>query len=225
MTPLEKISSLYPHERRAMKWLDNICSGLDWVTVESAQGEDKNFIFDYVTFEITLKGESKRIYQICGMVALGENELVAIHEFEVRGTVSQFTEPPVQDLWCSLCIGPKREATPLPLGDRLSSMILALRNDIVLAKSIPMLELFLAHGSEDHQWISGYFSTGISLDDDEHGYYTQIPIEIRNLSHHFTCIEDELQGSVYSSEERQNIIDDEMRAISQEIRERKQVQE
>lgn len=223
MTPLKKISSLYPQERRAMEWLDNICSGLDWVAVESAQGENKSYNFEHVTFEITLKGESKRMYQICGMVALGENELVEIHAFEVRGTVSQFTEPQAQDLWCSLCIGTQRGEGDLPLGDRLSSMILALRNDRKLAKSIPLLEMFLAHDSEEHQWISGYFSTGISLDDDEHEVYAQIPVEIRNLSHHFACIEDELQGSAYSLEERQNLIDDEMRAISQEIRERKQV--
>ena len=225
MTPLEKISSHYPHERRAMQWLDHICSGHDWVTVESTHGENKGYNFEYVEFEITLRGESKRKYMICGMVAQGENELVEIHQFEVRGAVSQDTEPTVQDPWCSLCISPQTGVTNLPLGDRLSSMILSLHNDDELAKSIPLLELFLAHGSEEHQWILGYYSTGISLNDDEHECYQQIPIEIRNLSHHFACIEDELQGSVYSAEERQSFLDEEMRAISREIQERKQVEE
>ena len=225
MTPLEKISSNYPHERRAMQWLDQICSDLDWVAVESTYGEHKGYDFEHVTFEITLKAESKRMYHICGMVALGKNELVSLQQIEVKGTVPQLNEPAVQDPWCSLCISTQRGEGDLPLGDRLGSMILALRNDKVLAKSIPLLELFLAHGSEEHQWILGYFSTGISLDDDEHEVYDQIPIELRNLSHHFACIEDELQGSVYSSEKRQSILDNEMRAISQGIRERKQVEE
>ena len=225
MTPLEKISSDYPHEKKAMQWLDSICSGHDWVAVESTQGETKGYDFEHVTFEITLKAESKRMYHICGMVALGKSELVSLHQIEVKGTVPQPYEPAVQDLWCSLCISTQRGEGDLPLGDRLSSMILALRNDKVLAKSIPLLELFLAHDSEEHQWILGYFSTGISLDDDEHEVFDQIPIELRNLSHHFACIEDELQGSVYSTEERQNILDNEMRSISKEIRGSKQVEE
>ena len=225
MTPLEKISSHYPHEKKAMEWLDSICSGHDWVAVESKQGETKGYDFEHVTFEITLKAESKRMYHICGMVALGKNELVSLHQIEVKGTVPQPYEPAVQDLWCSLCISTQRGEGDLPLGDRLGSMVLALRNDKVLAKSIPLLELFLAHDSEEHQWILGYFSTGISLDDDEHEVFDQIPIELRNLSHHFACIEDELQGSVYSTEERQNILDNEMRSISKEIRASKQVEE
>jgi len=208
-----------------MQWLDHICSGHNWVTVASTHDENKSYNFEHVEFEITLKGESKRRYVICGTVALGENELVGIHQFEVRGAVSQYTEPALQDPWCSLCISPQTMETNLPLGDHLSSMILALRNDNELAKSMPLLELFLAHGSEEHQWILGYYSTGISLNDDEHEFYQQIPIEIRNLSHHFACIEDELQGSVYSAEERQSFLDEEMRAISREIQERKQVEE
>lgn len=208
-----------------MEWLDSICSGHDWVAVESKQGETKGYDFEHVTFEITLKAESKRMYHICGMVALGKNELVSLHQIEVKGTVPQPYEPAVQDLWCSLCISTQRGEGDLPLGDRLGSMVLALRNDKVLAKSIPLLELFLAHDSEEHQWILGYFSTGISLDDDEHEVFDQIPIELRNLSHHFACIEDELQGSVYSTEERQNILDNEMRSISKEIRASKQVEE
>lgn len=208
-----------------MEWLDSICSGHDWVAVESKQGETKGYDFEHVTFEITLKAESKRMYHICGMVALGKNELVSLHQIEVKGTVPQPYEPAVEDLWCSLCISTQRGEGDLPLGDRLGSMVLALRNDKVLAKSIPLLELFLAHDSEEHQWILGYFSTGISLDDDEHEVFDQIPIELRNLSHHFACIEDELQGSVYSTEERQNILDNEMRSISKEIRGSKQVEE
>tara|TARA_B110000211_G_C14036041_1_gene534566 strand:+ start:923 stop:1600 length:678 start_codon:yes stop_codon:yes gene_type:complete len=225
MTPLEKISLHYPHERKAMQWLDSICSGHDWVAVESTLGETKGYDFEHVLFEITLKGESKRMYRISGMVTLGEHGLVEVHPIEVMGSILPSNEPQKHDPWCSLCISTQRGEDDLPLGDRLGSMVLALRNDKALAKSIPLLELFLAHDSEEHQWIFGYFSTGISLDDDENEVYGQIPIELRNLSHHFACIEDDLQGSVYSSEERQSILDDEMRAISQEIRERKQVEE
>jgi hypothetical protein len=224
MTPLEKISSKYTHEKKAMQWLDHICAEHDWVTIKSNNGEEKGFKKEHVRFDILLQGESKRRYLIRGMVGLGEKGLV---EFllKVCGATKPSTEIIEQDPWCSLCISPDINSSHLPLGDRLCSMILALHNDLTLAKSMPLLEMFLAHDYEEHQWILGYFSTGIELNNDDYGYYDRIPSEIRNLSHHFKCIEDELQCSSFSIDERQSLIDEEMRAATKEIRNKKQVEE
>tara|TARA_B110001452_G_C15221150_1_gene423362 strand:+ start:1376 stop:2053 length:678 start_codon:yes stop_codon:yes gene_type:complete len=225
MTPLEKISSYFIHEKKAMEWLDSICSGNDWVTIESKNGGDKSYNCEHVQFEIRLQGESKRRYRIWGMVALGEEGLVKIQPLSVYGAVESSNGILEQDPWCSLCISPDIKSPHLPLGDQLCSMVLALHNDRVLAKSIPLLEMFLVHDYEEHQWILGYYSTGLSLNDDESEYYDSIPSEIRNLSHHLTCIEDELQCSAFSHEERQSLIDGEMRAASEEIHKKKHIEE
>lgn len=225
MTPLEKISSHYTHEKKAMQWLDQICSEHDWVTIESKNGELKGQDFEHVQFNIELQGVSKRWYRLSGVVALGTNGLVDIYPSEVMGRSVLPTEILEQDPWCSLCISPDRDASHLPLGDRLCSMILALHDDLTLAKSMPLMELFLVHDYEEHKWILGYFSTGISLDNDDCEYFDRIPSEIRHLSHHFACIEDELQCSSFSIEERQSLIDEEMRAATKEIRKKKQVEE
>ena len=225
MTPLEKISSHYIHEKKAIQWLDQICSEHDWVTIESKNGKLIGHDFEHVQFDIKLQGISKRWYRLSGLVALGANELVDIQPLEVMGASVLPTEKLEQDPWCSLCISPDRNASYLPLGDRLCSMVLALHDDLTLAKSIPLMELFLVHDYEEHQWILGYYSTGLSLNDDESEYYDSIPSEIRNLSHHFACIEDELQCSAFSHEERQSLIDDEMRAASEEIHKKKHIED
>ena len=201
-----------------MQWLDQICSDLDWVAVESTYGEHKGYDFEHVTFEITLKAESKRMYHICGMVALGKNELVSLHQIEVKGTVPQLNEPAVQDPWCSLCISTQRGEGDLPLGDRLCSMILALHDDHTLAKSMPLLDLFLAHDYEEHQWIRGYQSTGIALVEGDDEFYDSVPNELRHLDHHFSCLEDELQYAAYSPKDKQIVFDDEMREAAEETR-------
>ena len=225
MTPLEKISSHYAHEKRAMQWLDQICTEQAWVNIESTDVKQKDSRPDYVQFDIEIQGESKRGYLLSGMVTLGKHGLVAIQPLIVLGATEMPTELLGNDPWCLLCISPIMDESQIPLGDRLCSMILALHNDQTLAKSIPLLELFLAHDYEEHQWIRGYHSTGIALVEGDDEFYHSVPNELRHLDHHFSCLEDELQYAAYSPKDKQIVFDEEMREAAQETRDKKQMVE
>ena len=58
MTPLEKIASYYENEKKAIQWLNQICSENEWVTIESQENAVSDV--DVVHFQIELKGESQR---------------------------------------------------------------------------------------------------------------------------------------------------------------------
>ncbi|MGY8728460.1 MAG: hypothetical protein ACKVKS_04430 [Candidatus Poseidoniales archaeon] len=225
MTPLEKISSHYTHEERAMQWLDQICTEQDWVTIESTEIIQKGSAPDSVQFDIEIQGDSTRGYRLSGMVALGRHGLVAIQPLIVLGATEITTELLGNDPWCLLCISPEMDESQLPLGDRLCSMILALHDDHTLAKSMPLLDLFLAHDYEEHQWIRGYQSTGIALVEGDDEFYDSVPNELRHLDHHFSCLEDELQYAAYSPKDKQIVFDDEMREAAEETRQKKQMLE
>jgi hypothetical protein len=81
--------------------------------------------------------------------------------------------------------------------------------------------MFLAHDRDEHVWIEGYYNSG-----PETGIYDRedeklIPLRIRALCHKFSCLEDELACSSFGEKERYNIIEEEMRAATVEIRKNK----
>ena len=223
MTPLEKIASHFTHEERAIQWLNQICSENEWVTLESQSKIDNDV--DMVYYKIQLQGESQRRYRITGAVARGEGCLVSLLPEHIIGADEQADERDGMDAWCSLCLNPIGRGLELPLGDRLCSLLLALHNDLQLAKSIAIMDLFLAHDHNDHKWIIGYHSEGMYLSGENKELYDLVPEEIRHLNHHFSCIDGEIQLESLSEEDAQLLFDQEMRAATKEIRKKKQVEE
>jgi hypothetical protein len=220
MTPLETIASHFTHEKRAIQWLNQICTGNEWVSIESRYKDEIDV--DVVNFNIELQGESLRKYRIVGAVTRGEKSLVSLMPEQVLGTDEQADEQDGMDAWCSLCLNPIGRNSELPLGDRLCSLLLALHNDIQLAKSIAIIDLFLAHDHNDHKWIIGYHSEGMYLPGEDKELYELVPEEIRHLNHHFYCIEDDLQFASLNEEDAQLIFDEEIHIASNKIRKKKQ---
>ena len=220
MKPLEKIASYYENEKKAIQWLKQICSENEWVTIESQDNAVSDI--DVVHFQIELKGESQRTYRIEGVIARGEDSLVSLQPEHISGIDEKADERDGKVAWCSLCLNPSETDIQLPLGDRLCSLLLALQNDVELAKSIALVNLFLAHDYSEHKWIIGYHSDGMYLPCEETELYDLIPEDIRQLNYHFSCIEDELQYACMSENEKQMIIDEEVHRASEKIREKKQ---
>ena len=226
MTPLEKICSPFPNEHRAITWLYGFTSQHDWITMESENATCKNPDgFPVVDFRIELNAKSRRRYKIVGRIIQTEWELAKIQPTEVSGTSSEENEELGGEGWCQLCISSSENGELLPIGDQLISMVLAMHDDISLAQQIPLLELFLVHEQKEHQWIQAYLSDGIVLEQNDPDLYQMIPDEIRYLDHHFSCMEDGLQYTEFTEEDRQAIFDDEIRIQSQKIREKKQNQQ
>ena len=222
MGPLLEICSPFASEKKAMLWLYELTWAHDWVSIESKAVDIKNpDNFDVIDFEIHLKAKSNRRYTISGRVMQTDWEIAQIEPLQVRGTTAGGSED-IADAWCQLCISTSEYGELLPLGDQLISMALALRDDRALAKRLPLLELFLAHGREEYKWIQGYVSDGIILLDSDEVLYKLIPEELRYLDYQFSCIEDELQYAFLSQEDKQAIFDEEFRLIAKKVREKKQ---
>lgn len=223
MVPLFEICSPFENEKKAIMWLYGFSMTQDWMSIESNVAMCKNpDDFPVIDFQIHLKAKSERRYKINGRIMQTEFELAQIQPIQVFGTSAETNEHTGVDEWCHLCINTSEYGELLPLGDQLISMTMALHDDIALSKLLPLLELFLAHGKEEYQWIQAYLSDGIVLEQSDQDIYKLIPEDIRYLDHHFSCMEDQLQYVGFSEEEKQAIYDEEFRHLAEKVRQKKQ---
>ncbi len=209
-----------------MTWLYEFSNQHKWMAMENEEAVcDNPDEFPVVDFHIDLKGKSKRRYKIIGRIMQTECELAKIQPIQVFGAGEEVREQIGDDEWCQLCITSTEFGELLPLGDQLISIVLAMHDDVAMAQEFPLIELFLAHGQEEYQWIQGYTSDGIELGQSDTDLYKIIPSEIRYLDHYFSCLEDELQYAAFTEKDKQIIFDEEIRLQAKNIREKKQIQQ
>lgn len=223
MNALEEMCQPFESEKRAMEWLHALCSEYEWMSVDSEEVKSENTgELPVVNYKLNLQSKSGRKYRIVGQAMLTEHDITETQPILVFGSVAEPIETLEKVSWCQLCISPSGKGQNVPLADRLVSMVLGLHDDEKLSALIPLLEMFLLHEAEDHQWIQSYYSDGISLEQNDMELYDIIPLELRLLAHHFDCIQDEIQYVALSNEEKQEIFNEEMRLQCQKIREKKQ---
>ena len=133
-----KLMSKQNPTKRSLELLKDIARENDWLTFRSNDSEK---------FYLTVNGESRRWYYISAR----KNEFEdynpfaekAIWHINVRGAAQKYDLIRNNKFNADLCINTGRKSRDLPIGDRLASLALSLRNDRRTAMSIPLLAQFI----------------------------------------------------------------------------------
>lgn len=124
--------------KRSLELLKDIAKENNWLNVRMVDNEK---------FYLTVNGESRRWYHISAK----KNEFEqfnpfaegAIWNISVRGAAQRYDLIRNNKFNADLCINTRRRSKNLPIGDRLASLALSLRNDRRTAMSIPLLAQFI----------------------------------------------------------------------------------
>ena len=147
--------------KRSLELLEDIAKENDWLNVR---------ILDNEKFYLTVNGESRRWYHISAR----KNEFEeyspfaekAIWHINVRGAAQRYDLIRNNKYNADLCINTGRGSRDLPIGDRLASLALSLRNDRRTAMSIPLLAQFLVCKREFLEEIIVFQDEGIMTEID-----------------------------------------------------------
>jgi hypothetical protein len=147
--------------KRSLELLKDIAKENDWLNVK---------IIDNEKFHMTVNGESRRWYHISARKTdindfspFGEK---SIWHINVRGAAQKYDLIRNNKYNADLCINTGRRSRDLPIGDRLASLALSLRNDKRTAMSIPLLAQFIVCKREFLEEIIVFQDEGIMTEID-----------------------------------------------------------
>jgi len=171
--------------KRSLELLKDIARENDWLTFRSNDDEK---------FYLTVNGESRRWYYISARKSkiedyspFAEKEIWNIN---VRGAAQKYDLIRNNKFNADLCINTGRKSRGLPIGDRLASLALSLRNDRRTAMSIPLLAQFIVCKREFLEEIIVFQDEGIMTE-----------IDINENFHNFLDFEEMTQELEYEEEQ------------------------
>ncbi|MAP59285.1 MAG: hypothetical protein CL978_03525 [Euryarchaeota archaeon] len=162
--------------QRSLELLEDIARENDWLTVTTHDREK---------FYLTVNGESRRWY----MISARRNEFdgynpfseKAIWHINVRGAAQKYDLIRNNKYNADLCINTGRKSRELPIGDRLATLALSLRNDRRTAMSIPLLAQFIVCRREFLEEIIVFQDEGIMTEIDiDENFQNYLDIEDMN---------------------------------------------